>query len=200
MNSKNLKLHFHYFISTFLSLIFLKLVTELVKYVSNYEFFLNVITNIGSLNGIYSIPAVNWYPQVDNFVNLLIICAFLISFFQLKKINQTKPINEILLFFTLFLSCIVFASNLLINEYRGWDLFLYCELSPVYNDMNPYLKEINGLTSVYSPVVWNVLFNVCKLNIFYNLILKNFIWIFTGIGIFFITLIRELTQLLEIAS
>lgn len=190
MNNKNLKIHLHYFIITFLSLFFLKFVTELVKYVSNYEFFLNVITNIGSLNGIYSISAIDWYPQVDNFVNLLIICVFLICFFQLSKIDQTKPINKVLLFFTLFLGCIVFASNILINEYRGWDLFLYCELSPVYNDINPYLKEINGLTSVYSPVVWSVLFKICNLNIFYNLILKNFIWIFTGIGIFFITLIR----------
>ena len=148
------KVKIPYIFVSLLSVIVLKIFTEVLKLIVNNNVFINsLVQKIGSLNGIYTQSATNWNPTLDKLINLFILV--LLFFIKNFKYKENKPLPPVLIILTFVLGSLIFSSNILINDYRGWDLFLYCEINPRYVDSNPYLKDINGLTSVYSPIVWD---------------------------------------------
>ena len=192
MNSYKHKSNFLYALHTVIIILFLKIFTELMRFLSTkFEFLDNFIFKIGKIDGIFRQASKSWYPQLDNLFNLLILIIFFVFLINKKQFNKNLKIDINLIIMTTFLSVFVFSSNILVNEYRGWDLALYCEINPIYINKNPYLIDVNGLTAVYSPLIWNIIYSVCKYSIFNNLIFPYYIWIYTGISFFFVSLIRQ---------
>jgi len=186
-----IRTHLRYLFLASLSVFALKIFTNALKIASeNSETVNSVITKIGKLNGIYTQSATDWYPNLDKLINF----AFLIILFILIKRSNYKRHNSLspkLIILTLILGTVIFSSNILTNEYRGWDIFLYCEISPIYDGTNPYLVDKNGLTSVYSPFVWNILYVICNLELVNMIIYQYYIWIYTGLGVYIFFLIRN---------
>ena len=185
------KIKLPYIFVSLLSVVVLKIFTEVLKLIVNNNVFINsLVQKIGSLNGIYTQSATNWNPTLDKLINLFIL---VLLFFLLKNFNykENKPLPPVLIILTFVLGSLIFSSNILINDYRGWDLFLYCEINPRYVDSNPYLKDINGLTSVYSPIVWDFLYKICNIGLVNKIIYSYYIWVYTGFGILIIFLIRN---------
>lgn len=174
-----------------ISVFALKIFTDSLRIATkNFETVNYVIKKIGSLNGIYTQSAVTWNPNLDKLINF----AFLIILFFLIKNSNYKRNNDLpitFIYLTLALGAIIFSSNILTNEYRGWDIFLYCEISPIYDGANPYLIDINGLTSVYTPLVWDIIYSICNIEIVNKIVYSYFIWIYTGFGIYIFFLIRH---------
>ena len=185
------KVKIPYIFVSLLSVIVLKIFTEVLKLIVNNNVFINsLVQKIGSLNGIYTQSATNWNPTLDKLINLFIL---VLLFFLLKnfKYKENKPLPPVLIILTFVLGSLIFSSNILTNEYRGWDLFLYCEISPIYDETNPYLIDKNGLTSVYSPLVWNVLYAICNVELVNKIVYSYYIWIYTGFGVYIFFLIRN---------
>ncbi len=185
------KLKLNYFLVTSFSVMLIKLFTDILKLnVKSNDFVKTIVTKIGNLNGIYTQSATNWNPSLDKLINFAIL---MILFFLMKNFvfKNNKTLSPMLISLTLILGLVIFSSNILTNDYRGWDLFLYCEISPKYDGSNPYLKDINGLTSVYSPLVWNILYKVCNIDLINKIIYSYYIWLYTGFGILTIFLIRN---------
>ncbi len=174
-----------------ISVFALKIFTDALKLATkNFEAVNSVVNKIGNLNGIYTQSAATWNPNLDKSINF----GFLIIFFILIKSSKYKRNNDLsikLIFLTFILGAVIFSSNILTNEYRGWDLFLYCEISPIYNGTNPYLIDKNGLTSVYSPLVWNILYTICNVELVNTIVYSYYIWIYTGLGVYIFLLIRN---------
>lgn len=174
-----------------ISVFALKIFTDSLRIATkNFEIVNYVIKKIGSLNGIYTQSAVTWNPYLDKLINF----AFLIILFFLIKNSNYKRNNDLpitFIYLTLALGAIIFSSNILTNEYRGWDIFLYCEISPIYDGANPYLIDINGLTSVYTPLVWDIIYSICNIEIVNKIVYSYFIWIYTGFGVYIFFLIRD---------
>ena len=180
-----------YLFVTFISISTLKIFTDALKLATKYSEAVNsVINKIGYLNGIYTQSAATWNPNLDKFINFafLIILFILIKSFN-YKVN--KSLSPMLIFLTFILGIVIFSSNILTNEYRGWDLFFYCEINPIYDGTNPYLKEKYGFTSVYSPLLWNILYTICNVELFNKIIYSYYIWIYTGFGVYIFFLIRN---------
>ena len=180
-----------YLVVTSISVVALKMFTEVLKLTAkNSDTVNSVINKIGNLNGIYTQSAANWNPSLDKLINFVILIILLFLIKNLIFI-ENKSLPLVLIFSTLLLGSVIFSSNILTNNYRGWDLFLYCEISPIYDGTNPYIKDKNGLTSVYSPLVWNFLYTICNIGLINKIIYSYYIWIYTGLGIYIFFLIRN---------
>ena len=105
-----------------ISVFALKIFTDALGLVTkNFEAVNSVINKIGNLNGIYTQSAAAWNPNLDKSINL----AFLIILFILIKSSNYKRNSDLSpkLILTFTLGAVIFSSNILTNEYRGWDLF-----------------------------------------------------------------------------
>ena len=195
----NHKYKTYYLIHTLLIIFVLKIFTEIIRLLSNNLRGLDyIVKKIGTLDGIFKQGAVEWYPQLDNFLNLIILILFFIFLINLEKFKKKSILNKKIIIITTILSSFIFSSNILMNDYRGWDLFLYCELNPAYVGENPYLNNINGLTAVYSPLIWNLIHSFCKVTFFNSFVFSYFIWIYTGISFFVSLELENQVQMLKI--
>ena len=177
-------------ISLIVCILCLKIFLEIIKFLSNqFSGIKKAIETIGGLEGVYSQPAINWYPNIDLYINIIFI-GLLILFLR-KYSHQNKNLSKNLVVTTLFIGSILFVSNLITNEYRGIDLFLYCELDPIYRGENPYLNSLNGLTAVYSPIIWKGIYSICNINFLNKVIYSNYVWFYLGFSFFFISHIRN---------
>lgn len=110
-------------ISVIVCILCLKIFLEIIKFLSNqFSGIKKAIETIGGLEGVYSQPAINWYPNIDLYINIIFI-GLLILFLR-KYSHQNKNLSKNLVVTTLFIGSIIFVSNLITNEYRGIDLFL----------------------------------------------------------------------------
>ena len=192
MNIFKYKNTFIYVLHTVIIILFLKIFTELISFLSTkLKLIDRLILKIGKIDGVYSQASTTWYPQLDNLINLIFLILFFIILVNKKRFNKNLKIDKKLIALTTFFSVIVFSSNILVNEYRGWDLVLYCEINPTYVNENPYLIDINGLTAVYSPLIWNFIYSICKSSFFNNVILTYYIWLYTGVSFFLLSIIRQ---------
>lgn len=182
---------FKFLILTLLSILFLKLNTEILKIVSaNNESVELIVKKIGSISGVYTQAASEWNPSLDSFLNILLLIFLL--YFITRNINTKKKfLTSQTIVLTFALGVIIFSSNIITNQYRGLDLFLYCEINPIYVDSNPYLKNIGGLTAVYPPMFWDLIYRACGIEVIRELIYSYYIWIYTACGIYIMFLIRN---------
>ena len=68
------KIKLPYIFVSLLSVIVLKIFTEVLKLIVNNNVFINsLVQKIGSLNGIYTQSATNWNPTLDKLINLFIL-------------------------------------------------------------------------------------------------------------------------------
>ena len=68
------KIKLPYIFVSLLSVVVLKIFTEVLKLIVNNNVFINsLVQKIGSLNGIYTQSATNWNPTLDKLINLFIL-------------------------------------------------------------------------------------------------------------------------------
>lgn len=179
---KNYLKHNPVFLSL-LSIIILKLTTVFIK-----QFFLesNFLINLGTANGIFKKAASEFNPFLDYFI--VIIYSFILYYlYKNNHVFQNKNLKNILYLATLLLILLNISSTIVFQEYRGWDLSLYCVTDVASdlknNNLNIYNFEYQKIKPGLSPAIWVIYNKICNFNLLGFTYLQNYYWIqiFTGI-------------------
>ena len=172
---KNTKYSAFFIASTFI--FFIKLLTILIK---KYFFNSELLQNIGTANGIFS-KAASDFP---NFLDYMIVIAYtvlLIAVYKFDWVLKHQYIKNVIYFSCFILSLLTISTSIVFQEYRGWDLSLYCvtDISESIRDQNQniYDFEYQKIKPGLSPFIWLIYNKICNFNIAGFTYLNNYFWI-----------------------
>ena len=93
MNNYKDKSNFLYLLHTVIIILFLKIFTELISFLSTkFQFLDNFIFKIGKIDGVFRQASKSWYPQLDNLFNLFILIIFFVFLINKKQFNKNLKI------------------------------------------------------------------------------------------------------------
>ena len=151
---------------SFAYVVFIKLFSTFLK---GYFIDSNFLINIGTANGIFRKAASNFDVFLDYSILFLygVLLYFLYKNEEVLKVTKTKNIIYILTF--IFVSLNI-TTLIVFQEYRGWDLSLYCvtDVSSSLQDssINIYDYEYQKIKPGLSPIVWLIYNKFCNLQLF----------------------------------
>lgn len=156
-----------------LSILFLKLMTNIVSLLN-----FNFLIKIGTGYEIFNNPAFE-YPILKDLRNLIIyLLCLLIS----HKFGHLFLYNDKFKYLTAILGITVAATTIVFQEYKGWDLNLYCQNDPISSvlneNLNIYETEYKDIRPGLSPIVWVSLNKICNFTIFGISYPSHFYWVF----------------------
>ena len=116
--------------------VIVKILTFIIKtYFPNNE----ILKNIGTANGIFKKAASDFDYSVDYLI-VIVYVMLLIVLYKYEKLIQKKYVKNAIHISTIFLTFLTIATAIVFQEYRGWDLSLYC-VTEISKDI--YNPEIN---------------------------------------------------------
>ena len=95
MNIFKYKNTFIYVLHTVIIILFLKIFTELISFLSTkLKLIDSLVLKIGKIDGVYSQASTTWYPQLDNLINLIFLILFFIILVNKKRFNKNLKIDK----------------------------------------------------------------------------------------------------------
>tara|TARA_B100000287_G_scaffold333477_2_gene318645 strand:- start:802 stop:2088 length:1287 start_codon:yes stop_codon:yes gene_type:complete len=167
---------------SFAYVVFIKLFSTFLK---GYFIDSNFLINIGTANGIFRKAASNFDVFLDYSILFLygVLLYFLYKNEEVLKVTKTKNIIYILTF--IFVSLNI-TTLIVFQEYRGWDLSLYCvtDVSSSLQDssINIYDYEYQKIKPGLSPIVWLIYNKFCNLQLFGFSYFNNYFWLQMFVG------------------
>ncbi len=167
---------------SFAYVVFIKLFSTFLK---SYFIDSNFLINIGTANGIFRKAASNFDVFLDYSILFLygVLLYFLYKNEEVLKVTKTKNIIYILTF--IFVSLNI-TTLIVFQEYRGWDLSLYCvtDVSSSLQDssINIYDYEYQKIKPGLSPIVWLIYNKFCNLQLFGFSYFNNYFWLQMFVG------------------
>ena len=167
---------------SFMYVVFIKLFSTFLK---GYFIDSNFLINIGTANGIFRKAASNFDVFLDYSILFLygVLLYFLYKNEEVLKVTKTKNIIYILTF--IFVSLNI-TTLIVFQEYRGWDLSLYCvtDVSSSLQDssINIYDYEYQKIKPGLSPIVWLIYNKFCNLQLFGFSYFNNYFWLQMFVG------------------
>ena len=164
-----------YTIST-VYVVIVKIWTVIIKtYFPNNE----ILKNIGTANGIFKKAASDFDYSVDYLI-VIVYVMLLIVLYKYEKLIQKKYVKNAIYISTIFLTFLTIATAIVFQEYRGWDLSLYCvtEISKdIYNpEINIYDFKYQKIRPGLSPLVWLYYNKICNFNILGFSYFNHYFW------------------------
>lgn len=156
-----------------LSILSLKLMTYIVSLLN-----FNFLIKIGTGYEIFNNPAFE-YPLLKDIRNLIfyVLCLLI-----LHKFGYLFLYSDKFKYLTAILGITVAATTIVFQEYKGWDLNLYCQADPIGNVLNEnfniYETEYKGIKPGLSPFVWVSLNKICNFTFFGISYSSHFYWVF----------------------
>ena len=139
-----------------------------------------LLQNIGTANGIFSKPASNFPNFLDYFIVISYI-SILILLYQFDWFLNNKSIKNIFYFSSIFLALLLIATSIVFQEFRGWDLSLYCvtDISKDIQDakVNIYDFEYQKIKPGLSPLIWLIYNKICNFSVGGFSYLNIYFWI-----------------------
>lgn len=156
--------------------VIVKVLTFIIKtYFPNNE----ILKNIGTANGIFKKAASDFDYSVDYLIMTLYL-VLLVVLYKYDKLIQKKYIKNVIYIATIFLTFLTIATAIVFQEYRGWDLSLYCvtEVSDdIYNtEVNIYDFKYQKIRPGLSPIIWLYYNKICNYNILGFSYFNHYFW------------------------
>ena len=164
------------------SIIFLKIATVFIK---KFSIESNFFINLGTADGIFKKAASEFNPFLDYFI-VIIYSLILYYLYKHNYLFENNYLKKLLYLSTLLLIFLNISSTIVFQEYRGWDLSLYCVTDIASdvknNNLNIYNFEYQKIKPGLSPAIWILYNKICNLNLFGFTYLDNYYWIQIFVG------------------
>ena len=147
---------------SFMYVVFIKLFSTFLK---GYFIDSKILSNIGTANGIFKKAASNFNVFLDYSILILYVILLYFLYKNEEVLRGTKTKNIIYILTFIFVSLNI-TTLIVFQEYRGWDLSLYCinDISNSLQDLsvNIYDFEYQKIKPGLSPAVWLIHNKFCS--------------------------------------
>ena len=167
---------------SFMYVVFIKLFSTFLK---GYFIDSKILSNIGTANGIFKKAASNFNVFLDYSILILYVVLLYFLYKNEEVLRGTKTKNIIYILTFIFVSLNI-TTLIVFQEYRGWDLSLYCinDISNSLQDLsvNIYDFEYQKIKPGLSPAVWLIHNKFCNLELFGFSYFNSYFWLQMLVG------------------